>query len=128
MSSRRRGPDQSGPRPISDSLKAVAAGFGSRGRALDLHRRWAAAVGETIAAHSRPERLESGRLTVVVDDPAWATELRYHSARILSALNADDLTASAGVGSRAGAADATAICHLRLRVDANMRLDAGEQR
>ena len=91
------------PRPISESLRAVTAGFGSRGRAIDLSERWASAVGETIAAHARPERLDAGRLTVVVDDPAWATELRYHSSRILAALNADS--------------GAPTISELRLRVD-----------
>ena len=75
------------PRSIGESLKSVTAGFGSRGRAIDLTDRWSEAVGEAIAAHARPERLDAGRLTVVVDDPAWATELRYHSARILDALN-----------------------------------------
>ena len=89
MKRRRRATGGREPRPISDSLKAVTAGFGSRGRAIDLTERWTEAVGETIAAHALPERLDAGRLTVVVDDPAWATELRYHSNRILAALNAE---------------------------------------
>lgn len=102
MAPRRDGAPKREPRSISDSLKAVTAGFGSRGRAIDLSERWAEAVGEAIAAHARPERLESGRLTVVVDDPAWATELRYHTARILDALNANP--------------DDAAISELHLRV------------
>lgn len=102
MTSRRRTRGGREPRPISDSLKAVTAGFGSRGRAIDLNDRWATAVGEAIAAHAQPERLEAGRLTVVVDDPAWATELRYHASQILAALNAES-----------GAAP---ISELRLRV------------
>lgn len=102
MTRRRRTKGGREPRPISDSLTAVTAGFGSRGRAIDLNDRWAEAVGEAIAAHAQPERLEAGRLTVVVDDPAWATELRYHSSRILAALNADS--------------GAAAISELHLRV------------
>lgn len=89
MKRRRRATGDRQPRPISESLKAVTAGFGSRGRAIDLNERWSTAVGEAIAAHSQPERLEAGRLTVAVDDPAWATELRYHSSRILTALNTE---------------------------------------
>lgn len=89
MPRRRNEPGGRGPRPISDSLKAVTASFGSRGPAIDLAERWQEAVGDAIAAHTRPERLDAGRLTVVVDDPAWATELRYHSARILRALNSE---------------------------------------
>ncbi len=69
---------------------------------MDLNERWTEAVGEAIAAHSQPERLDAGRLTVVVDDPAWATELRYHSSRILAALNAES--------------GAATIAELRLRV------------
>lgn len=102
MTRRRRTRGGREPRPISDSLAAVTAGFGSRGRAIDLNDRWAQAVGDAIAAHAQPERLEAGRLTVVVDDPAWATELRYHSSRILTALNADS--------------GAATISELRLRV------------
>jgi predicted nucleic acid-binding Zn ribbon protein len=102
MSRRRRATSGREPRSISDSLKAVTAGFGSRGRAIDLNERWAEAVGEAIAAHARPERLEAGRLTVVVDDPAWATELRYHSSRILAALNTES--------------GAATVSELRLRV------------
>lgn len=75
------------PRSVGESLRSVTASFGSRGRAIDLSERWATAVGEAIATHSRPERLDGGRLVVVVDDPAWASELRYHSSRILAALN-----------------------------------------
>ena len=102
MTRRRRTRGGREPRSISDSLKAVTAGFGSRGRAIDLNDRWTEAVGEAIAAHAQPERLEAGRLTVIVDDPAWATELRYHSSRILAALNAES--------------GAAAISELRLRV------------
>ncbi|WP_420437687.1 DciA family protein [Candidatus Poriferisodalis sp.] len=102
MKRRRRTTGGREPRPISDSIRAVTAGFGSRGRAMDLNERWTEAVGEAIAAHSQPERLDAGRLTVVVDDPAWATELRYHSSRILAALNAES--------------GAATIAELRLRV------------
>ncbi len=90
---RRRHSSGRDPLQIGESLKSVVANFGSRGRAMDLHERWADAVGEMIAAHSQPQRFEAGRLTVVVDDPAWATELRYQSERILAALNAESTAA-----------------------------------
>ena len=102
MRKRRDASGGRGPRPISDSLRTVTAGFGSRGRAIDLGERWADVVGEAIAAHAQPERLEAGCLMVVVDDPAWATEVRYHSSRIVDALNAQ--------------ADAPQVSELRLRV------------
>ena len=89
MTRRRAGTPSREPRSISESLESVTAGFGPRGRAIALIDRWIEAVGDAVAAHARPERLEAGRLTVVVDDPAWATELRYHTPRILDALNAN---------------------------------------
>jgi len=39
--------------------------------------RWEATVGATIAAHVQPVRLDGTRLVVEVDDPAWATQLRF---------------------------------------------------
>jgi predicted nucleic acid-binding Zn ribbon protein len=39
--------------------------------------RWDDAVGPAIAAHARPIGLADGVLTVAVDEPGWATQLRY---------------------------------------------------
>ena len=39
--------------------------------------RWEDAVGATIAANARPVRLEQGILLVEVDEPAWATQVRF---------------------------------------------------
>jgi predicted nucleic acid-binding Zn ribbon protein len=39
--------------------------------------RWEAAVGPAVAAHVQPVRLDGARLVVEVDDPAWATQLRF---------------------------------------------------
>ena len=39
--------------------------------------RWEEAVGPALAAHVRPVRLERGTLLVEVDDPAWATQVRF---------------------------------------------------
>jgi predicted nucleic acid-binding Zn ribbon protein len=38
---------------------------------------WSEAVGEAVAAHVRPRRLQDGELLVEVDAPVWATQLRY---------------------------------------------------
>jgi predicted nucleic acid-binding Zn ribbon protein len=67
-----------GPRPVSDSLDAVARRFGApKASALEaLFDRWAEVVGDAIAAHARPSSLRKGTLVVAVDDSAWATELR----------------------------------------------------
>ncbi len=44
---------------------------------------WEAAVGPSVAAHARPVSLNDGVLIVAVDQPGWATQLRYLSADLL---------------------------------------------
>jgi YD repeat-containing protein len=50
--------------------------------------RWDDAVGPQVAAHARPVRLAEGRLVVEVDEPGWATQLRYLEADLLERLRA----------------------------------------
>ena len=38
--------------------------------------RWSEIVGENVAAHVQPVRLDGARLVVEVTDPAWATQIR----------------------------------------------------
>jgi predicted nucleic acid-binding Zn ribbon protein len=49
---------------------------------------WADQVGPDIAAHARPLSLHDGVLTLEVDQPAWAAQLRYMEAEILARLAA----------------------------------------
>lgn len=39
--------------------------------------RWVEAVGDAVAAHVTPLKLDGSTLIVEVDDPAWATQLRF---------------------------------------------------
>ena len=48
--------------------------------------RWEEAVGVAVAAHVQPVRLDGTRLVVEVDDPAWATQLRFLEATMKSRL------------------------------------------
>ena len=48
--------------------------------------RWQEAVGVAVAAHVQPVRLDGTRLVVEVDDPAWATQLRFLEATMKSRL------------------------------------------
>lgn len=57
----------------SDTASSVGGVFG----------RWASIVGEQIAAHVSPLRIEDRRLLVEVDDPAWATQVRFLEADIV---------------------------------------------
>jgi predicted nucleic acid-binding Zn ribbon protein len=43
-------------------------------------------VGDGIADHVTPQRLEKRTLTVEVDDPAWATQLKFLESQLLSTL------------------------------------------
>ena len=39
--------------------------------------RWTEAVGDAVANHVTPVKLDGTKLVVEVDDPAWATQLRF---------------------------------------------------
>jgi predicted nucleic acid-binding Zn ribbon protein len=39
--------------------------------------RWQEAVGVAVAAHVQPVKIDGTTLIVEVDDPAWATQLRF---------------------------------------------------
>jgi predicted nucleic acid-binding Zn ribbon protein len=47
---------------------------------------WEQVVGPSVAAHSKPVTLRDGVLVVAVDQPAWATQLRYLQADLLRRL------------------------------------------
>ncbi|MCD6442362.1 MAG: DUF721 domain-containing protein [Thermotogae bacterium] len=48
---------------------------------------WKEFVGESIAEHIFPKRLESGILYLIYDDPIFANEIRMRSDEILDLLN-----------------------------------------
>lgn len=48
--------------------------------------RWDEAVGDAVAAHVQPVRLEATTLVVEVDDPAWATQIRFLEATLRARL------------------------------------------
>ncbi len=58
--------------------------------------RWPELVGEHLAARAHPISLRDGVLSVGVDDPAWATQLRFMEAdlvvRIAAELGPDEVT------------------------------------
>ncbi|CAN5864768.1 hypothetical protein BH23ACT1_BH23ACT1_03050 [soil metagenome] len=77
-----------GPRPVGASLDRLSASFG--GPPADVltavFSTWDDVVGEGVAAHARPRSLRHGVLVVVVDDPAWATQLRWLESDLLARL------------------------------------------
>lgn len=53
-----------------------------------IFARWQELVGEEIAAHAAPRSLRDGILVVEVDQPAWAAQLGFLSAQLLSKFEA----------------------------------------
>ena len=60
---------------------AVAAG--------SVFGRWPQIVGADLAAHTVPDGLSDGELTVTADSTAWATQLRLLAADLVRRLNAE---------------------------------------
>ncbi|CAA9248099.1 MAG: hypothetical protein AVDCRST_MAG10-2021 [uncultured Acidimicrobiales bacterium] len=86
------------PRPISDSLAAVARNLGGAGgpALVDLLQRWPEVVGEQLAAHCVPVSLRAGTLTIAAYESAWGAQLGWLEAdlrrRLDEALGADVVT------------------------------------
>ena len=79
---------RSAPRPVADGLDHLARRLGApTASALGaVFAHWEEAVGPTIAAHATPKSLIDGVLVVAVDQPGWATQLRYLSNDLLRKL------------------------------------------
>ena len=74
--------------PIGDSLNSVIRSLRNdssdavsssqmASQMSGVFGRWAEAVGDAVAAHVKPVKLAATTLIVEVDDPAWATQLRF---------------------------------------------------
>jgi predicted nucleic acid-binding Zn ribbon protein len=48
---------------------------------------WGDIVGETIAKHTRAEKISFGKLYVSVDSPAWRNELMFQKKDLLKKVN-----------------------------------------
>jgi predicted nucleic acid-binding Zn ribbon protein len=78
-------PSTAEPTRIGDSLDRVARRLGAPGaRSLGaVFGHWTDIVGASVAAHARPVSLRDQVLRVEVDEPGWATQLRYLAPDIL---------------------------------------------
>lgn len=77
------------PRRLGDSLHEVLKGLRPDDRSRSsapqpsarvmggVFGRWEDAVGPQVAAHVQPVKLDGELLVVEVDDPAWATQLKF---------------------------------------------------
>ena len=64
---------------ISNVLEKLLPSYGLRTRLAEwsLKLKWREMVGEQVAAHSEPIRLNFKRLVVMVDSPAWVQHLTF---------------------------------------------------
>ena len=83
------------PRRVGESLDSLASRLGAPApKALSaVFAKWDEIVGSSLATHTWPVSLVDGVLVVGVDQPAWASQLRFLGAdlrRQLAAVTGDD--------------------------------------
>ncbi len=78
------------PIPITASLDSVMKSLRGTDRIQigGVFGRWAETVGEDLARHVRPVRLDQGVLTLEAADPAWATQVKFLTGDIIARLSA----------------------------------------
>jgi len=85
-------PDDDGPPPaaLPELLDQVLAGLGAPGvdAVVAIHDRWADIVGSEVTAHARPVAVDHATLTIVVDNPAWASHVRWSEPELLRRMDA----------------------------------------
>jgi predicted nucleic acid-binding Zn ribbon protein len=79
------------PRSLGTSIDGLLAAEGWELAAAtgSVFGRWAQIVGADLAAHTTPETLTDGELTVTADSTAWATQVRLLAAQLVQRLNAE---------------------------------------
>ena len=83
------GTDPPKPGRIGGSLDRIVRHLGgpSAPAVSDLFAAWAAIVGSPLDAHTWPISLADRCLTVGVDDPAWASQLRFLERELRGQVN-----------------------------------------
>jgi predicted nucleic acid-binding Zn ribbon protein len=86
-----RRPRRDDPEPLNAAIEALLDAQGWREAALvgSVFGRWAEIVGPDLAAHTRPDSVADGELTVTADSTAWATQVRLLAANLVRRLNAE---------------------------------------
>jgi predicted nucleic acid-binding Zn ribbon protein len=84
------GRDHEPPAKIADTLDRVLRHLGAPAPSVltTVFDRWSDLVGAQIAGHTAPVGLDGATLSVRVDDPAWASQLRWLERDLLTRMNA----------------------------------------
>ncbi len=61
---------------------------------------WQELVGDQVAAHVTPVKLDRGRLLIEVDDPAWSTHMKFLERDICTSLSHHTGTTISGIDIR----------------------------
>ena len=61
---------------------------------------WQELVGEQVATHVTPIKLDRGRLLIEVDDPAWSTHMKFLERDICTSLSHHTGTTISGIDIR----------------------------
>lgn len=79
------------PAPLAAAIDGLVADTGWELAVAtgSVFARWTQIVGPDLAAHTAPEGLADGELTVSADSTAWATQLRLLAAQLIRRLNAE---------------------------------------
>src|SRR5258706_11297652 len=79
------------PERLSAGIEGLidARGWQEAAASGSVFGRWAQIVGPELAAHTRPDGLADGELTVTADSTAWATQVRLLAAQLVRRLNAE---------------------------------------
>jgi predicted nucleic acid-binding Zn ribbon protein len=79
------------PAPLASAIDGLVADTGWELAVAtgSVFGRWGQIVGRDLAAHTAPDRLADGELTVTADSTAWATQLRLLAADLVRRLNAE---------------------------------------
>jgi predicted nucleic acid-binding Zn ribbon protein len=85
------GPDPRDPQLFGSVLEKLMKSRGWQRPAAEatVFGRWEQVVGEDVAAHCRPVKLEQGELTVEAESTAWATQLRLLAGKLLVRIAAE---------------------------------------
>jgi predicted nucleic acid-binding Zn ribbon protein len=86
----RRDDQRDEPAPIGASLDRVLRSLRAPAARTvkTVFTEWPALAGPQLAAHAQPVALRDGELVVEVDDPAWASQLRWLEPELRSRLGA----------------------------------------
>lgn len=79
-----------GPQPVGGGVERVLKHLNAPKADVveSVFSDWERLVGEVIAEHTTPVRIEKGVLYLEVDNPAWASEMEWMSEELLRRITA----------------------------------------